>query len=154
MSLYSEYDPSKCGEKGEWASLQYANRVSRWRSWKNVAIVIGPVAVAHEGMWPTFDNKFELEVPSFVICGSMEVRTGRIEGQQPVKGLTIVYPLVYVEELRAFAELINDEDEPITHMWVDFGNADVIRAHRGRIPFVDLAGGAHEVPAETLSLTV
>jgi hypothetical protein len=149
MSIYSEPVPGKCGEKGEWAQLRYANHVPHWLSWKGAAVVIGPVAVAHEGMWPTYDNKVEFEDPALMICGRLSLQTGQVE-DWPRRGLTVDYPLIYDESLRAFTELINDTNEPVMHVWVDFENAGFIRAHRGNVPFVGLDGTRSEVPSGTL----
>ena len=153
MSLYSEFDPLKNGERGEWAPLKYANRVASWQSWRKSAIIIGPIVVAHEGDVPSIENKIEFNCPSLLACGKIKRQSGLTEEHGPYSGLTIMHPLVYDEGLEAFADIIDDKQKPVTQLWVDDSNAHFIRSYKGTLPFVDIFDRRHQVPAELVTYT-
>lgn len=158
MSFYS--DPEKnCGESGQWAPLRFANKVHTWRSWRNAAIVIGPVALAFDGLEPKNTRRVSFEKPTDIICAEI----GQVErcwdinddeSNTHMAGVRVMEPLVFDYEHGAFSRIYYEEGSvAVRALWVPLEEARFIRAVRETIPYVDIEGAIHQVPAEHMSNT-
>lgn len=153
MALYSEIDGRLSGERGECAPINYADEVTGWDSWKDSAICIGPVGVAYEGVNPQFDNVIVFDEPAIIVCGFVQVkrRFMTVDDIDPTNGVVVDHPLVFDAELRAFSQIFDEQEGyPLTHIWVDWANAQALRALRGIVPYLSDSGEVINIDAKNL----